>query len=100
MSEQDFYNHIRKQNMNLGIEPESFDAKKARTLSENVVSDASKTQLNEVIQVIGSSCGEGKTECYYYKSILKNVEMELNRRGFTIKNQSDQREGICYSIQG
>lgn len=85
--------------MNLGIEIDNFDAKKARILSENVVSDTSKKQLNEIIQVIGSACGEGKTECYYYKSILKNVELELQRRSFKVTNNSSQRDGISYSIK-
>ena len=77
----------------------NLTAEIARKRSIEVSSAGAKEQLRAVLTTILEETDKGNTSTYFYQSLLPNVNNELQKRGFKIKNTSDQKDGISFFIE-
>ena len=73
---------------------DNLTADVARKRSIEVSSAQSKQQLRAVLTAILEETDKGNTSTYFYQSLLPNVNNEFQKRGFKIKNTSDQKYGV------
>jgi len=77
----------------------NLTAEIARKRSIEVSSAEAKEQLRDVLTAILEEVDKGNTSTYFYQSLLPNVNNELQKRGFKIKNTSDQKDGVSFYIE-
>lgn len=75
-----------------------FTAKEAREKAEKSISDETKEQLEYAEKCIEFAVGKGEMKCRYGKKLGKQAMGKLEGLGYTVKDRSNQRDGVEYEI--
>lgn len=73
-------------------------AKEARELAENHVSDKIRGELIDAESSIKLAVESGETECWHYKYLGEQAIGNLESLGYTVINNSSQKDGIVFLI--
>lgn len=69
-----------------------INAKEAKQIATNLISEKSKLQLEDVEKRITDAANKGEFYCYIWDNLMPNVTYYLKQQGYVIKNQTDRNE--------
>lgn len=75
-----------------------FTAEEARAIALANMSQRDKAELKVADNSIKQAIEDGRMSCYCYKWLGTKVIAELERLGYKVKNESNQREGTMFEI--
>ena len=75
-----------------------FTAEEARAIAFDKMSQRDKSELKAAEDSINQAIENGKMSCYCYKWLGVKVISELERLGYKVKNESNQRDGTMFEI--
>lgn len=75
-----------------------FTAEEARALALDNISEHDRAELKAAEDSIKQAIENGKMSCYCYKWLGVKVISELERLGYKVKNESNQRDGTMFEI--
>lgn len=74
-------------------------AAEARKTAYIVNTDLIASQYAEIMKLIESEANKGKYSCYFYNSLIPDVENKLREDGYHINTHFDQRDGTTIIIE-
>lgn len=75
-----------------------FTAEEARAIALDNMSQRDKSELKAAEESIKQAIEDGRMSCYCYKWLGVKAISELERLGYKVKNESDQRDGTMFEI--
>lgn len=75
-----------------------FKAEQARRMAEDNIDLVSKTQREEIFDLIQKEISKGSFSCFYYKNLKNETIEHLKKLNYKVENQSNQFDGSQYKI--
>lgn len=75
-----------------------MNAADAREKARNTISRETGIQLLEAEKSINEAINKGQMSCYCYKYLAEQAVNKLSELGYSVQNQSDQRNGTMFKI--
>lgn len=69
-----------------------INAKEAKRIATELISEKSKLQLEDVEKRITDAANKGEYYCYIWDNLMPNVTYYLKQQGYVIKDQTDRNE--------